>query len=305
MSELKLEPHGDPTDPRFGFFEKRKICVFGGTGTIGSLIVEYLKTQNPSVIRVFSNDENSLWESQQKWHYGDNNNIRYLLGDIRDLDRCILALKDIDYVFNAAAIKHVPFSEYNPLEAVKTNIIGLDNIINACIYHKIKKFLHISTDKAVKPSTVMGASKQIGERILQMKWAQNPEVEMVCVRLGNVWNSRGSIIPLIKECKKQNKKVPITNLDMARYFMQPKEVIDFIIESFREGGEGEIFIPKLKIVKILEVMRGEVGIDYPYEEIGVRRGEKIEEELISEEELRDAKEYEKKWILKSNFKDIS
>jgi len=283
-------------------FENKKICVFGGTGTIGSLIVEYLLTQNPSVIRVFSNDENSLWESQQKWH---NSNMRYLLGDIRDLDRCILALKDIDYVFNAAAIKHVPFAEYNPLEAVKTNIIGLDNIINASIYRKIKKLLHISTDKAVRPSTVMGASKQIGERILQMRWAQNPEIKMVCVRLGNVWNSRGSILPLINECKKQEKPIPITDLDMTRYFMQPEEVTKFIIDSFREGREGEIFIPKLKTVKILDIMHGEVGINYPFEEIGIRRGEKLEEELISEEELRFAEEYENKWILKSNFKHIS
>lgn len=287
------------------FFENKKICVFGGTGTIGSLIVEYLITQNPSVIRIFSNDENSLWESQQKWKYGKNNNIRYLLGDIRDLDRCILALKNIDYVFNCAAIKHVPFCEYNPLESVKTNILGLDNIINACIYRRIKKLLYISTDKAVRPSTVMGACKQIGERILQMKWAQNPEIKMLCVRLGNVWNSRGSILPLINECKKQEKPIPITDSNMTRYFMQPEEVIDFIIESFKEGGEGEIFIPKLKTVKILDIIHGEVGIDYPFKEIGIRRGEKLEEELISKEELRFAEEYEDKWILKSNFKYIS
>jgi FlaA1/EpsC-like NDP-sugar epimerase len=303
MNELKLDGHGYPTSERLGFFENKRICVFGGTGTIGSLIIEYLKTQKPSVIRVFSNDENSLWESQRKLGY--DSNMRYLLGDIRDLDRCITALKGIDYVFNAAAIKHVPFAEYNPLEAVRTNIIGLDNIINACVYRNVKKLLHISTDKAVRPSTVMGASKQIGERILQMRWAQNPEIKMVCVRLGNVWNSRGSIIPLIRECKKQEKPIPITHKNMTRFFMQPEEVIDFIMESFREGGDGEIFIPKLKVVKLLDIMQGEVGIEYPFEEIGIRRGEKLEEELISEEELRFAEECDKKWILKSNFKYIS
>lgn len=283
-------------------FENKKICVFGGTGTIGSLIVDYLLEQHPSVVRVFSNDENSLWDSYRQWGHGLE--LRYILGDIRDPEKLKKVLKGIDYVFNCAAIKHVPFCEYNPMEAVKTNILGLENIIEACVYNKIKKLLHVSTDKSVKASTVMGSTKFIGERIVQMRWAQNPEIEMVCVRLGNVWDSRGSIVPLIRECQKQHRAIPLTHIDMTRYFMQPQEVIEFIMKAFQEGGKGEIFIPKLKIVKIMDIIKGEVGIDYPFEEIGIRRGEKIEEELISEEELRVAEEYEDKWIIRSDWKEI-
>jgi FlaA1/EpsC-like NDP-sugar epimerase len=278
-------------------FQNKVICVFGGPGTIGSLIVEYLRPLRTKAIRVFCNNENELWEVQQQWGYGIDNTIRYLLGDIRNRERCKLALKGVDYVFNAAAIKHVPFAEYNPLEAVNTNIIGLDNIINACVERKVKKLLHISTDKAVRPSTVMGATKFIGERLLKMRWAQNPKVNMICIRLGNVWNSRGSIIPLVNECMKLEKPIPLTHPDMTRYFMQPEEVIKFIMEAFEYGKRGEIWIPKLKVVKILDIIKGEAGIDYPYEEIGIRKGEKINEELISEEELRIAREYEHKWII--------
>jgi len=281
-------------------FENKKICVFGGTGTIGSLIVEYLQTQNPAVIRVFANSENSIWEAQRKWSMYPN--IRYLVGDIRNLERVRTALKDIDYVFNAAAMKHVPFCEYNPIEAVETNVLGLNNVITACIERKVKKLLHVSTDKAVSPSTLMGATKMIGERLIQIRWSQNPTIQMVAVRLGNVWNSRGSIIPIIDECKKQQKPVPITDLSMTRFFMQPEEVIKFIIEAFENGGKGEIYVPKLKLVNLLEIIRGRVGISYPYEVIGIRRGEKLSEELISQEELRFASEYNDKWIIKHEFK---
>jgi FlaA1/EpsC-like NDP-sugar epimerase len=283
-------------------FNNKTICVFGGTGTIGSLIVDYLLTQEPKTIRIFSNDEDSLWKAQRKWNYGNRNNIRYLLGDIRNLERCRIALKNVDFVFNAAAIKHVPFAEYNPMEAVNVNINGLNNIIQACVERKAKKLLHISTDKAVKPTTVMGATKFIGEQLVQMRWAQNPEVDMVCVRLGNVWDSRGSIVPLIHECMKKQKPIPLTSPKMERYFMQPEEVTEFIIDSFKNGEHGEIRIPKLKVVKILDIMRGEAGVEYPFEEIGIRKGEKISEELISEEELNFAIEFEDKWIIENMIK---
>jgi FlaA1/EpsC-like NDP-sugar epimerase len=281
-------------------FENKKICVFGGTGTIGTLIVEYLQTQHPNVIRIFANSENSIWEAQRKWSM--HSNFRYLVGDIRSLERVRIALKDIDYVFNAAAMKHVPFCEYNPMEAVETNVLGLNNIIQGCIERKVKKLLHISTDKACVPSTIMGNTKAIGERLIQIRWAQNPKTEMVAVRLGNVWNSRGSIIPIVDECKKNQKPVPITDLSMKRYFMQPEEVISFIMEAFEKGGKGEIYIPKLKLVDLIEVIRGRAGISYPYEVIGIRRGEKLTEELISTEELRYAEELKDKWILRHEIK---
>jgi len=280
-------------------FENKKICVFGATGTIGTLIIDYLLTQNPEVIRVFANSENSLWLSRQQWK---EINIRYLLGDIRSLERVRSALKDIDYVFNAAAVKHVDFAEYNPMEAVSVNINGLNNIIQACIERKVKKLLHISTDKVVNTSTVMGATKLIGERLVQIRWSQNPTVQMVVVRLGNVWNSRGSIVPLIHECMKQHRPIPLTHPEMTRYFIQPEELIKFVMDAFENGGKGEIYVPKLKVVKILDLIHNEAGISYPFETIGIRRGEKLSEELISQEELRFATELQDKWIIKHEIK---
>ena len=280
-------------------FENKKICVFGATGTIGTLIVNHLLTQNPEVIRVFANSENSLWLSRQQWK---EINIRYLLGDIRSLERVRSALKDIDYVFNAAAVKHVDFAEYNPMEAVSVNINGLNNIIQACIERKVKKLLHISTDKVVNTSTVMGATKLIGERLVQIRWSQNPTVQMVVVRLGNVWNSRGSIVPLIHECMKQHRPIPLTHPEMTRYFIQPEELIKFVMDAFENGGKGEIYVPKLKVVKILDLIHNEAGISYPFETIGIRRGEKLSEELISQEELRFATELQDKWIIKHEIK---
>ena len=283
-------------------FENKKICVFGGTGTIGSLIVEYLITQNPSVIRVFSNDENSLWKAQQRWGYGEQNNIRYLLGDIRSIDRCLLALKDIDYVFNAAAIKHVPFAEYNPIEAVNINILGLDNIINACIYRKIKKLLHVSTDKAIEPTTLMGMTKGIGERVLQIRWSQNPEVNMICVRMGNILESRGSILPKIRAQKAKGLPLTITNPDMERFWISQKDCIEFIVNAFRDGKNGEIWVPKLKEINLMELVRKEVGMDYPIEIIGNRKGEKLREKLLSDYEIMIADNTKRNvWIIKNEF----
>jgi len=292
-------------------FKNKSICVFGGTGTIGSIIIEHLRKFSPKTIRVFSNDENSLWECQQKWKFTEfkefhewdkEKRIRYLLGDIRNYNRVYVALRDIDYVFNCAAVKHVPFAEYNPLEAVNINIHGLENIIKASVERGVEKLLHISTDKAVEATTLMGATKFIGELIVQVRWTQNPNVGMIIVRLGNVWDSRGSIIQLIKECEKSQKPIPITHPDMTRYFMTPIEVQDFILKAFREGYKGDIFVPKLKIVKLMDIIHGQVGIEYPSEIIGIRKGEKLNEKLLTEEELSNCEEHETYWIIKNDKK---
>jgi len=263
-------------------FKDKTICVFGGTGTIGSLIVEYLVTQKPYSIRIFCNVENELHECKQKW--GVDEPYRYLLGDIRDYRRVKRALKGVDYVFNAAAIKHVPEAEYNPIEAVNTNIIGLDNIIEGCVIHEIEKLLHISTDKAVEPTTLMGATKMISERLLQMRWAQNPEIKMVIVRLGNVYGSRGSVIQVIREQKEKGQSITVTNPDMHRFFMMPSEVTEFIMKAFNGNGEGEIWVPKLEESNLMDVLRKEVGKDYPITIIGNRKGEKLHEKLLTDYE---------------------
>jgi len=280
-------------------FSGKTICVFGGTGTIGSLIVEYLLKKNPYSIRIFSNDENSLWKKEQKWN---SDILRFLLGDIRDYNRVLRATRNVDYVFNCAAIKHVPKAEYNPIEAVKTNILGLDNIIEACINAKVKKLLHISTDKACEPICIMGYTKAIGEKLMQIRWAQNPKFDMVSVRLGNVYGSRGSIIPIVKKLIKQNKPIMITDPNMKRYFMKKHEVINFIMKAFREGNHADIWIPKLKEELLIDILEKEFKIsekDIIF--IGKRKSEKLKEILISQDELKDALSEEKYWILKNTY----
>lgn len=283
-------------------FEHKKICVFGGTGTIGNLIVEYLLNieNRPEVIRIFCNDENSLWEAR---NLHGINGVRYLLGDIRDYERVKTALKGIDYVFNCAAIKHVPFAEYNPFEAVLTNIFGTNNILRASVEMKVKKLLHISTDKAVEPTTIMGCTKMISERISQMCWAQNPDIDIVVVRLGNVLYSRGSIIPLAKKLKSEGKSISLTDENMERYFMTPLETINFIMMAFKDGHEGEIWVPKLKPQRLMDVITQEIGNDCVINITGCRRGEKIHEKLLFDYEIRLAdgmhREY---WIIKNDYK---
>jgi len=284
-------------------FKDKTTCVFGGTGSIGSLIVEYLLKQKPYSIRVFSNDENSLWECQQKWN---NNRIRCLLGDVRNLERVRRALKGVNYAINCAAIKHVPFCEYNPMEAVSVNIMGLDNIITASIEHKIKKLLHISTDKAIEPSSLMGCSKKISERLLQVRWSQDPLIQMVCVRLGNIYGSRGSIVQIAKEKKEKKEPILLTNIDMERFFMYPKEMIDFITKAFIEGKNGEIWVPKLREQKLIDVIQEIVGKDYPIEIIGNRLGEKLHEKLISDYEILISNDVNPKyWIIPNEYEKWS
>lgn len=284
-------------------FDESIVAVIGGTGTIGSLIIENLMNTNVKIIRVVSNDENSLWEKQQEW---GNGKFRYIMKDIRDKDSMKTVLNGVDYVFNCAAIKHVPFAEYNPLEAVKTNIIGLENIINGCHYNKVKKLLHISTDKAVEPTCIMGCSKRISERLLQVRWAQNPyNTNMVCVRLGNVYGSRGSIINIARKLKETKKPIMLTNPDMERFFMYPDELVDFIMKAFEEGKNGHIWVPKLKQQKIIEVISQIVGKQHPVEIIGERIGEKVKEQLFSRSEKKNMYDKGDYWIIKNDLDDLS
>ncbi len=276
-------------------FLSKKVVVIGGPGTIGSLLVEAIMVDNPDSVRILCNNENELWEAHQKWDNPDN---RYLLGDVRDLDRMKRALRGADYVFNCSAVKHVPFAEYNPMEAVLTNIIGLDNIIQSCIHNKVSKLMHISTDKAVEPTTVMGATKMIAERLLQVRWYQNPIINMNCVRLGNVFGSRGSLIQIFNSCIETDIPMRITDGNMERFFMKPQEVVDFILYAFRQGMGGQIFIPKLESINIVELLNT-LKPDYPINIVGRRKGEKLKELLITEEERTRAMESNKCWVLNS------
>lgn len=282
--------------------------VTGGTGSIGSEIVSQLLNYNPKVIRIFSNSENELWEMQQKLK-GSIEKLRFLLGDVRDYNRIERATQGIDYIFNAAAIKHVPISEYNPMEAINVNIHGLENIIEAAFKCNVKGLIHISTDKAVNPTTVMGATKMLGERLCISRAATKGKniTKISCVRFGNVLGSRGSIIPLIKKQIKEGYSVTLTSDKMKRFFLSIPEAVNLVLKTCSTTKGGEIFVLKMPIINIKDLMEvlieefspkvGKKPSEINIKQIGLRPGEKLDETLISKIELENCYETDNLFII--------
>ncbi len=293
------------------FFKDKIIAVLGGTGSIGSEIVSHLLKFEPKTIRILSNSENELWETRfaLKDHI---HKLRFLLGDIRNFERIKRAINGADYVFNAAAIKHVPISEYNPIEAVSVNINGLENIIEASLECKVKKLIHISTDKAVNPTTVMGATKMIGERLCISRGITRGEHStiMSCVRFGNVLGSRGSIIPLIKKQIKNGDIVTLTDDKMRRFFLSISDAVGLILKAAVMSQGGELIVLKMPTVLIRDLIEVIIEEYAPtvskkpenikIKIIGARQGEKIDEELISPIEFSSCYETEDMFIIYPN-----
>ena len=236
------------------FFKDKKIIVFGGTGSIGSEIVNQLLKLEPRVIRIFCNSENELWESKMRLK-DQVENLRFLLGDVRNKERVYTALNNIDLVFNAAAVKHVPISEYNPMEAIDVNIKGVENIIKGSQIQGVEKMIHISTDKAVDPTTVMGATKLLSERLCMSRSSyQSTGLVISCVRFGNVLGSRGSIIPLIKQQIRRGEHVTLTSSHMRRFFMSINDAADLVLKAMTLARGGEMFVLKMPVIKIKDMI---------------------------------------------------
>ena len=282
-------------------FNNKVILITGGTGSFGNACVEYLlKNFKCKKIIIFSRDE--MKQYQMKARFIDKKNLRFFLGDVRDLDRLKFAFKNVDYVIHAAALKHVPAAEYNPLECIKTNIYGSSNIVSAAINAKVKKVLALSTDKAVNPVNLYGATKLCAEKIFIDGNAISGKnsTSFSIVRYGNVLSSRGSIIPLIKKLKFENKKtIPLTDEKMTRFFINLTDAVKFVLSSFKMMDKGEIFIPKMPSVYIKDLMK----TIYPKANIkivGIRPGEKIDELLISKDESLDTFTFNNGYVLIPN-----
>jgi len=279
--------------PLKDFYAGKVILVTGGAGSIGSEIVKKLLEYEPKVVRVFDNNETGLFELQQELQ---KENLRMFVGDIRDKERCKRAIEDVDIVFHSAALKHVPLCEYNPFEAVKTNIIGTQNIIDAAIDEEVEKFLTISTDKAVNPANVMGATKLLAERLTVSANFYKGKRKSVfsCVRFGNVLGSSGSVVPIFKEQIKAGGPVTLTNKNMTRFVMSISEAANLILKAAEMAQGGEVFIlkmPSIKIIDLAAVMIQELASKNGYDPknielkiIGNRAGEKLYEELLTEDE---------------------
>ncbi|MFV8826463.1 polysaccharide biosynthesis protein [Alkalihalobacterium sp. APHAB7] len=291
-------------------YKGSKILIIGGTGTIGQYLLKELLLLNPKVIRVFSRDEYKQFELQQD--FSEYRNIRYLVGDIRDEIRLTRAMEDIDYVFHLAAMKHVPACEYNPFEAVKTNVIGTQNVIQAALANGVKRVLFTSTDKAIAPANTYGATKLTAERLISAAQYQKGPKKTIfsSVRFGNVMGSRGSVIPLFKKQILEHGRITVTDSSMLRYMMTPSQAIGLILKANELAKGGEVFVLKMPIVKLIdfaEVLIEEVasthGIKKPIiiEEIGLRPGEKRFEELMTEDEAKIAYETDDMFILPPPF----
>ncbi|WP_205668601.1 SDR family NAD(P)-dependent oxidoreductase [Ammoniphilus sp. CFH 90114] len=293
-------------------YKSKKILIIGGSGTIGQYLVRRVLQEHPTVVRIFSRDEHKQFELQQEMY--EHRNLRYLIGDVRDYQRVLRAMEGIDIVFHAAAMKHVPACEYNPFEAVQTNVIGTQNVIQAAIQAGVKKVLFTSTDKAISPTNTYGATKLMAERLISAaEYQKGPKSTIFSsVRFGNVMGSRGSVIPLFKKQILERHVVTVTSRNIQRYMMTPSQAISLMLHANEVAQGGEVFVLKMPIVRIsdlVEVMIEEVSKKYnitvpiQVQEIGLRPGEKMYEELMTEDEQRHALETPDMFIIPSSFAD--
>ena len=278
------------------------VLLTGGTGSFGQKFTEIvLKQFKLKKLIVFSRDEFKQYE-MAKVFSSDKYPIRYFLGDVRDRDRLYRAFEGVDYVIHAAALKHVPALEYNPMEAVKTNVIGADNIVDAAIDRGVKKVIALSSDKAVNPVNLYGATKLAAEKIFIAANAYaGAKVKFSCVRYGNVVGSRGSVIPFFLNLKKQNvKEYPVTDEKMTRFWITLEEGVELVLKALKDTEGGEIFVPIIPSMKVTDLVK---AID-PAAKVritGIRPGEKIYETLISEDEARQTKIFDGVYVVLPQF----
>ena len=267
-------------------FSNQTIFISGGTGSFGNhFIKKLIKNYKPKKIIIYSRDEYKQFLMQEQFPASKYPFFRFFLGDVRDLERLKMAMNDVDYVVHAAALKQVPAAEYNPMEFVKTNINGAENIIHAAIHQKVKKIIALSTDKAANPINLYGATKLASDKIFiaANNITGSQKTIFSVVRYGNVAGSRGSVIPYFQKLINDKKKyLPITHEDMTRFWITLEQAIDFVFMSFRNMIGGEIFVPKIPSVKIVDLAKA-MAPNLKTKIIGIRPGEKIHELMCPNE----------------------
>jgi FlaA1/EpsC-like NDP-sugar epimerase len=275
-------------------YKGQNILIIGGTGTIGSKLVEELLKQEPNVIRVFSRDEHKQFLMAEAMR--SNKNIRFLIGDVRDSERLYRAMENIDIVFHTAAMKHVPACEYNPDEAVKTNVLGTQNVINAAISQNISRVVFTSSDKSISPTNAMGATKLLAERLIAAADYRRGNAKTIfsAVRFGNVMGSRGSVIPLFIQQIMDKRRITVTDPMMTRFMMTISQAVQLTMKAVEVATGGEIFVLKIPVLKLGDMVQVVIeetctkqGIspqEVIIDQIGLRPGEKMYEELMTSEE---------------------
>lgn len=292
---------------RSKFFEKKIVLITGGTGSIGGEIARRLLKYEPEVVRILATDEDAQFKLEQELQ--DYRNVRFFLGDVRDRDRLSRAAEGADIIFHAAALKHVPLCEYNPFEAVKTNVLGTQNLIEVAMEGDADKFITISTDKAVNPAGVLGATKLLAERLTVSAnlYKGRRKTAFSCVRFGNVLETRGSVLPLFRQQIERGGPVTVTDPDMTRFVMSIQRAAELVLKASETALGGETFIfkmPALRIGDLAQVMIEELAPKYGYRPgeiefavVGKRPGEKHYEELMTEDEAANANETEDMFVV--------
>jgi len=266
--------------------DNASVLITGGTGSLGKALINYLLSET-SVrrIAVFSRDE--LKQHNLRSEIGNNPRLRWFIGDIRDLDRIKRALHGVDFVIHAAALKQVDTGEYNPMEFIKTNVLGSQNVIDACIETGVKKIVALSTDKASSPINLYGATKLTADKLFVAanNYSHAYGTSFCVVRYGNVMGSRGSVIPFWRGLADSGKPLPITDLRMTRFWISIEEAVKFVIDSLKIMSGGELYVPRIPSMRITDLAKA-VSPEAKLEEIGMRPGEKLHEEMISADDSR-------------------
>ncbi|MFB6182326.1 MAG: UDP-N-acetylglucosamine 4,6-dehydratase (inverting) [Candidatus Magasanikbacteria bacterium] len=275
--------------------EEKTILITGGTGSFGKKFIELALKAKIDAIRVFSRGEYKQLKVRKK--FKNNSKLRFFIGDVRDEKRLSRAVRGVDVVVHAAALKQITAAEYNPLEAIKTNIDGARNVINAALEQGVSKVMALSTDKAVNPVNLYGATKLCAEKLFVQanSYAADTGTQFSCVRYGNVLGSRGSVIPLFRKQSEQGK-ITITDKRMTRFWITLKEGVEFVMSCINKMKGGEVFVPKLPSSNIMDLAEA-IAPEAKKEVVGIRPGEKLHEVLISKQEARHTKEFEDFFVI--------
>ncbi len=293
-------------------FEGKVILITGGTGTVGRLMAERLLGFDPQVVRIFSRDESKQYDFQKDTQ--NERRLRFFVGDVRDKERLQHAMEKVDYVFHTAAMKHVIACEYNPFEALKTNILGTKNVIESALEAGVGKVIFTSSDKATNPCNTMGVSKLFGERLVTAAnyYKGRHKTALSCVRFGNILGSRGSVLHVFKKQIESGGPITITDPDMTRFVITKTQALDFVFAATRLAKGGEIFIPKMPVARVDDIVDVMLDIYAPKDKrdsiatklIGAQPGEKAYEELLTDEEVTRAVETDDMFILKPQIPDL-
>jgi len=280
----------------------KNILITGGTGSFGRKCVELiLKNYKCEKLAILSRDEFKQFEMRQKFKEKDYPSLRYFIGDVRDKDRLYRAFEGIDYVIHAAALKQVPAIEYNPFEAVQTNIIGAQNVINAAIDNNVKRVIALSSDKAVSPVNLYGATKLCSDKLFvsSNEYSGKHKTRLSVVRYGNVVGSRGSVIPFFK-AKKETGVLPITDIRMTRFWITLEQGVEFVLRCLKIMEGGELFIPKIPSMNIVDLAKA-IAPECKHEIVGIRPGEKLHEVMITDDDARHTVEFDEYYVVEPEF----